>query len=97
MPKRANPRKQGLRAFVEQVNSDPHVRMQFLADPVHILDKAGIQLSKKAKSELQTLVHEYVEKFPDIALLPPSLPGKSSRRTESTARVGTERECIYIV
>lgn len=98
MPKTANPRKQGLRAFIEQVNSDSHVRMQFLVDPVHMLDKAGIQLSEKAKSELQTLVHEYVETFPNIALLPTSLPKKSrERRAVSTAGPGTECEDIYIV
>jgi hypothetical protein len=89
MPKKANPRRGKLRTFVERVNSDPLVRLQFLVDPVHAAEEAGIQLSKKSKSELQALVHEYVEKFPNIALLPTGLSSKSKERAVRLADVGT--------
>ena len=70
MQKKAKLRKGAVRTFVKQVNSNPHVRLRFLVDPVRTLDQAGIHLNEEAKSELQTLVHEYLEKFPNIALLP---------------------------
>jgi hypothetical protein len=85
----ANPRK-GFRTFVEQVNSDPLVRQRFLVDPVHAVDEAGIQLSEESKSELQTLVHEYLEKFPTIALLPTGLSSRSRGRGKLAADAGAD-------
>ena len=89
MLKKANPRKGEFRTFVERVNSDPLVRLRFLVDPVHAVGEAGIQLSEKSKSELRTLVHEYLESFPNIALLPTGLSGKSRGRAVRVADAGT--------
>jgi hypothetical protein len=88
MPKRANPGKRELRAFVERVNSDPLLRLRFLADPAHTLDEAGIQLNEELKSALQELVHEYVERFPNIALLPTGLSHGSKKRGALVAKTG---------
>jgi hypothetical protein len=89
MPKKAVPRKGKLRTFVERVNSDPLVRLRFLVDPAHALEEAGIQLSEVSKSELQTLVHEFLESFPNIALLPTGLFSKSRERAVLPADAGT--------
>jgi len=81
MPKKkATVRKRDLRSLVQQVNSDSLVRLQFLADPAKTLDAAGIKLSEKTMSELTKLVDEYIKTFPNIALLPTGLHGKSKGR-----------------
>lgn len=88
MPKMNNPGKRELRTFIERVNSDSLFRLRFLVDPARTLDKAGIQLSDELKSALQNAVHEYVEKFPNIALLPTGLPRSSKKRGTSEANAG---------
>ena len=80
MAKKADPGKGRLRDFVERVNSDPLARLQFLVDPDHALDEAGIQLGDELKAQLRSLVREYVEKFPNIALLPTGLSRGSRER-----------------
>jgi hypothetical protein len=80
MPRKVTVRKGDLRSFVQRVNSDSVVRVQFLADPAKALDAAGIKLGEKAMSELTKLVHEYIKTFPNIALLPTGLQGKSKER-----------------
>jgi hypothetical protein len=92
MEKKANPRKGAVRTFVERVNSDPLVRLRFLVDPARALDEAGIHLNEEAKSELDKLVHEYLEKFPNIALLPTGL-SKRSRAGEATRGGVDEGAC----
>jgi hypothetical protein len=91
MAKKADPGKGRLRDFVERVNSDPLARLQFLADPDHALDEAGIQLSDELKAQLRSLVREYVEKFPNIALLPTGLSRGSRERLAVTAGAGAGR------
>ncbi|HXY08639.1 MAG TPA: hypothetical protein VEI52_12435 [Terriglobales bacterium] len=88
MAKMAKTSKRELRAFVERVNSDPLLRLRFLVDPIHTLDEAGIQLSKELKSALQEFVHEYVERFPNIALLPTGLSPESKKRGALAASAG---------
>lgn len=90
MAKKANPGKRELRAFVKRVNSDPLFRLSFLVDPARTLDKAGIQLNDELKSALQEAVHEYVEKFPNIALLPTGLLPGSKKRGALVAYDGEE-------
>jgi len=101
MRKKANPRKGTVRTFVEQVNSDPLVRLRFLVDPAQALDEAGIHLSEEAKSELQTLVHEFLEKFPNIALLPTGLSKRSRAggilRRDEGAENGSEDAGMCII
>jgi hypothetical protein len=80
--------KRELRAFVERVNSDPLLRLQFLVDPVHTLDEAGIQLNEELRSSLQKVVHEYVERFPNISLLPTGLSHGSKKRGALAASAG---------
>jgi hypothetical protein len=87
MPRQVTIRKGDLRSLVQQVNSDSLVRLQFLADPAKALDAAGIKLSEKTVSELKRLVHEYIKTFPNIALLPTGLHGKSE------GRVGPSDDC----
>jgi hypothetical protein len=89
MPKKATAVKGGLRDFVERVNSDALFRLHFLVDPVHTLDEAGIPLSEELKSELRTLVHEYVEKYPNIALLPTGLSPEAKKRGVWVVSAGT--------
>ena len=79
MPRKVLVRKGDLRSFVQRVNSDSVVRLQFLADPAKALDAAGIKLSEKTMSELTKLVHEYIKTFPNIALLPTGLHSKSKK------------------
>lgn len=88
MPRKANPGKGRLRDFVERANSDPLARLQFLVDPDHALDEAGIQLNEELKAELRSLVHDYVERFPNIALLPTGLSRRSRERPALTADAG---------
>lgn len=88
MPKRANPSKRELRTFVERVNSDPLFRLRLLVDPARTLDEAGIPLNEELKSALQELVHEYVEKFPNIALLPTGLSHQSKKLGALGAKAG---------
>jgi hypothetical protein len=88
MPRKANPGKGRLRDFVERANSDPLARLQFLVDPDRALDEAGIELNEELKSELRSLVHDYVERFPNIALLPTGLPSRSRERPALTADAG---------
>jgi hypothetical protein len=90
MAKTANPGKRELRAFVKRVNSDPLFRLRFLVDPARTLDKAGIQLNDELKSALQEAVHEYVEKFPNVALLPTGLPQGPKKRGALVASEGEE-------
>jgi hypothetical protein len=100
MAKKANPRRGELRTFVERVNSDPLVRLRFLVDPVHALDEAGIRLSEETKSEIRALVHGYLERFPDMAMLPTGLSKRSRGRGVSGADAGGETVCrdrIFIV
>jgi hypothetical protein len=94
MPKIENPGKRELRAFIDRVNSDPLFRLRFLVDPARTLHDAGIQLNDELKSALQDAVHEYVEKFPNIALLPTGLPPGSKKRGPLVAQEGGEgNEC----
>ena len=88
MAKMANVGKRELRAFVDQINSDLLFRLRFLVDPARILDEAGIQLNDELKSSLQDAVHEYVEKFPNIALLPTGLSHGFKKRGGSEANAG---------
>ena len=97
MPKKANPRKGEFRTFVERVNSDHLVRLRFLVDPIHEVDEAGIHLSEQAKSELRTLVHAYVESFPNIALLSTGLSSKSRGRAVSMADSDREDDEVFII
>ena len=89
MPRKGNPGKGRLHDFVERANSDPLSRLQFLVDPDRALDEAGIQLNEELKAELRSLVHEYVENFPNIALLPTGLSSKSRERAVLKAEAGT--------
>jgi len=89
MPRKVKPGKQDLRNFIERVNSDPLFRLRFLVDPAQALDQAGIHLSAELKLAIQELVHEYVEKFPNIALLPTGLSHASKRRGGGGAVAGT--------
>ena len=97
MPMKVNPGKGGLRTFIEQVNSDPLVRLRFLVDPARAVDEAGIQLSEESKSELQTLVHEYLERFPNIALLPTGLSSRSRKRPDADTGDDSDNERILII
>lgn len=99
MPKKTGRRKGGLRSFVERVNSDPLARMRFLVDPIQAVNEAGIDLSEASKVELRSLVKEYVERFPNIALLPTGLSRKSRERAPFAAKAGieTEDETIFII
>lgn len=90
MAKTANPGKREFRAFVKRVNSDPLFRLGFLVDPARTLDKAGIHLNDELKSAIQEAVHEYVQKFPNIALLPTGLPHGSKKRGALVAYEGEE-------
>jgi len=82
--------KAGLRAFVNRVNSDALLRMRFLVNPVQTLDEAGIHLSDELKSQLQAVVHEYVEKYPNIALLPTGISQGSKKKYGVAITAGTE-------
>lgn len=92
MPKKAHHGKGGLRDFVERVNSDPLVRVQFLANPDGALDEAGFKLSDELKSELRSLVHEYVERYPNIALLPTGVSRKPRGHPGVAANLPPEDE-----
>jgi hypothetical protein len=93
MPKKTIPRKGRLRDFVQRVNSDPLVRVQFLANPDQALDEIGIQLSEELKSELRALVQEYIERYPNIALLPTGVSRRSRERAGLAAKAHPESEC----
>jgi hypothetical protein len=90
MAKTADPGKRELRAFVKRVNSDPLFRLGFLVDPARTLEKAGIQLNDELKPALQEAVHEYVENFPNIALLPTGLRQGSKKPGALVANEGEE-------
>jgi hypothetical protein len=58
------------------------------------LDEAGFQLSAELKLAIQELVHEYVEKFPNIALLPTGLARGSKKRGPGTAGAGVGSSAV---
>ena len=97
MAKKAKTGKRELRAFVKRVNSDPLFRLSFLSDPARTLDKAGIRLNDELKSALQDAVHEYVDKFPNIALLPTGLPRGSKKLGALVSYEGEQPGCERIL
>jgi hypothetical protein len=101
MSGKTKPSKQELRDLIERVNSDPLYRLRFLVDPAQAFEEAGIELSAELKSAVKELVHEYVEKFPNIALLPTGLSRGSKRGGEvasaGTGGYGCDEEKIFVV
>ena len=80
-----------IRAFVDRINSDPEERIRFLLDPSESLSKLGIVLSTKAKNELQILIREFLETYPEIALLTTHLPRIGGRGAKEHGKRGTDR------
>ena len=80
-----------IRALVERINSDPEERIRFLLDPSESLSKVGIVPSAKAKKELQILIREFLETYPEIALLTTGLPRIGGRGPKEHGKRGTDR------
>lgn len=93
-----NPASGKIAQFVYSVNKDPHARIQFLLNPGQALQDVGIQLSDDAKAELETVVHDYLQKFPAIAMLPTGVSqGPEASAAAALAEAVAERVGMYLV
>jgi hypothetical protein len=93
-----NPGSGKIAQFVNSVNKDPHARIQFLLNPAEALQHVGIQLSDDVKAELKEVVHEYLRKFPAIAMLPTGVShGREASAAAALAEAVAERVGMYVV
>jgi len=93
-----NPGSGKIAQFVHSVNNDPHARIQFLLNPGQALQNAGIQLSDDARAELEAVVHDYLQKFPAIAMLPTGVShGPEASAAAALAEAVAERVGMYLV
>ena len=84
--------------FVQSVNNDPHVRIEFLLNPGKALQAVGIQLSDDAKAELEAVVHDYLQKFPALAMLPSGVSqGPEASAAAALTEALAERVGMFVV
>jgi len=93
-----NPGSGKIAQFIHSVNNDPHARIEFLLNPGKALQGVGIQLSDDAKAELEAVVHDYLQKFPALAMLPTGISQEpTASAAAALAQTVAERVGMYVV